>query len=63
VGAAGHDRAWLAVAAANTRARRFYARQGWIDEGGFDYLAAGPDGPIPVPSHRYAVSVAVPRSG
>ncbi|MGK4907863.1 N-acetyltransferase family protein [Streptomyces albus] len=54
VGENGHDRAWLAVATGNARARRFYARQGWFDEGPFDYPAAGPEGPIAVPCHRYA---------
>jgi GNAT superfamily N-acetyltransferase len=49
----GHDRAWLAVATGNARARRFYERQSWTDEGPFDYPAGGPDGPIPVPCHRY----------
>ena len=53
----GHSRAWLAVATGNDRARRFYARNGWVDEGPFDYLAAGPTGPIPVPCHRYAKQV------
>lgn len=49
----GHDRAWLAVVAGNARARRFYAKHGWIDDGAFDYHAAADDGPIPVPAHRY----------
>jgi ribosomal protein S18 acetylase RimI-like enzyme len=49
----GHERAWLAVVAGNERARRFYSRQGWIDEGLFDHQAAGPAGPITVPAHRY----------
>jgi GNAT superfamily N-acetyltransferase len=49
----GHARAWLAVVAGNTRARRFYERRGWADEGPFDYHAAGGTGPILVPSHRY----------
>ena len=53
VAAAGHDRAWLAVVAGNARARRFYQRNGWLDEGPFDYLASSAEGPIPVPSHRY----------
>ncbi len=53
----GHDRAWLAVVAGNERARRFYARCGWEDEGPFDYAAAGSDGPIAVPCHRYAKDV------
>lgn len=54
VAANGHDRAWLAVVAGNARARAFYERAGWHDEGMFDYQAAGPDGPIAVPCHRYA---------
>ena len=33
VAAAGHDTAWLAVATGNARARRFYERCGWVDEG------------------------------
>jgi GNAT superfamily N-acetyltransferase len=33
------DQAWLAVVAGNARARRFYARQGWVDSGAFDYPA------------------------
>ena len=53
----GHDTAWLAVVAGNERARRFYAKRGWVDEGPFDYQAHGPDGPIKVPSHRYAKAV------
>ena len=53
VAANGHDRAWLAVAPGNARARRFYERRGWIDEGLFDYPAATADGPMPVPCHRY----------
>lgn len=49
----GHARAWLAVVAGNTRARRFYERNGWSDDGLFDYTARTERGPIPVPSHRY----------
>ena len=44
VAAAGHPQAWLAVVPGNTRARRFYERSGWADEGGFDYRA----GPVVV---------------
>lgn len=51
--ASGHARAWLAVVGPNLRARRFYERQGWTDEGPFEHLAPGADGPIPVPTHRY----------
>jgi ribosomal protein S18 acetylase RimI-like enzyme len=50
---AGHSRAWLAVVAGNARARRFYERRGWTDEGLFEYAAAGDHGSIAVPSHRY----------
>jgi GNAT superfamily N-acetyltransferase len=50
VAAAGHARAWLAVVPGNARARRFYERSGWTDEGPFDYLA----GTVAVPCHRYA---------
>ncbi len=57
VAANGHHRAWLAVATGNERARRFYARQGWADEGAFDYPATGIEEPIPVPCHRYVLEV------
>jgi GNAT superfamily N-acetyltransferase len=53
VRANGHDTAWLAVVAGNTRARAFYERAGWVDEGPFDYAAAAEDGPIAVPCRRY----------
>ena len=51
--AAGHPRAWLAVVAGNARARRFYERRGWVDDGPLVYPAEGPGGPIEVPAHRY----------
>lgn len=54
VGANGHRKAWLAVVAGNARARAFYERAGWVDEGPFLYAAAAEDGPIDVPCHRYA---------
>jgi GNAT superfamily N-acetyltransferase len=57
VAAGGHRRAWLAVAAGNARARRFYERSGWTDEGPFDYAAAIPGGTLPVPCHRYVKPV------
>lgn len=57
VAAAGHQRAWLAVVAGNTRARRFYERSGWVDEGPFDYPVAVAGGTIAVPAHRYAKPV------
>ena len=57
VAAGGHRRAWLAVASGNARARSFYERAGWIDEGAFEYAAEGPDGPIAVACHRYSTRV------
>ncbi|MBP2184665.1 GNAT family N-acetyltransferase [Amycolatopsis magusensis] len=53
VAANGHRGAWLAVVAGNVRARRFYERRGWTDEGPFDHAAPHEDGPIPTPAHRY----------
>ena len=50
----GHAAAWLAVADGNARARSFYERAGWRDEGGFNYAAAVEDGSsIAVPCRRY----------
>ena len=51
--AAGHSRAWLAVVGGNARARRFYERRGWVDNGPLVYPAEGANGPIEVPAHRY----------
>jgi ribosomal protein S18 acetylase RimI-like enzyme len=53
VGANGYAAAWLAVVAGNARARRFYERRGWHDDGPFDYAAATSTGPVPVPCRRY----------
>lgn len=49
----GHAAGWLAVVAGNERARAFYHKRGWRDDGPIAYLAAGLDGPIEIPSHRY----------
>lgn len=57
VRANGHSKAWLAVVAGNARARAFYERRGWHDEGPFTYAAATEDGPIDVPCHRYTKDV------
>ncbi|GIJ66780.1 GNAT family N-acetyltransferase [Virgisporangium ochraceum] len=54
VAAGGHGRAWLAVVAGNTRARRFYERHGWADEGPFEHHAPGG---VAVPAHRYVKRV------
>jgi GNAT superfamily N-acetyltransferase len=53
VQANGHSTAWLAVVPGNARARAFYERNGWHDEGAFDYAATTEQGPIPVPCRRY----------
>ncbi|WP_328401205.1 GNAT family N-acetyltransferase [Nocardia sp. NBC_00403] len=58
VRANGYQRAWLAVVPGNIRARKFYARNGWSDEGPFAHLAPGPDGPVSVPCHRYVKRLA-----
>lgn len=49
-----YPRTWLAVVAGNTRARRFYERCGWSDEGALDYAAQIGGGTINVPCRRYA---------
>lgn len=58
VASKGYAKAWLAVVNGNARARRFYERNGWSDEGLFEYLAASDSGPIHVPCHRYVKRVA-----
>jgi ribosomal protein S18 acetylase RimI-like enzyme len=51
--AARFDRAWLTVASGNTRARHFYARQGWRDVGGVDFPLPAGDSVVIVPARRY----------
>ncbi|WP_217700791.1 GNAT family N-acetyltransferase [Krasilnikoviella flava] len=53
VRASGHARAWLAVATGNTAGRRFYARQGWVDEGRFAHRAPVDGGTVEVDCHRF----------
>jgi len=53
IGQGGRRTAWLAVVAGNTRARRFYARSGWLDRGPFTYQAQTATGTVSVPAHRY----------
>lgn len=57
VAANGHGRAWLAVVPGNARARRFYERSGWSDEGVFAYQATVEGGTLAVPCHRYVKPV------
>jgi ribosomal protein S18 acetylase RimI-like enzyme len=56
--AARHDRAWLAVAVGNARARRFYTRQGWTDAASIDYEAEIAGGTLTVACRRYEKRVA-----
>lgn len=60
VAANGHEQAWLAVVGGNARARRFYERNGWTDQGRVDYRAAAPNGTVLVASHRYVKRVTPP---
>src|SRR5262245_61588071 len=57
VAAGGHGAAWLAVVPGNARARAFYEKAGWHDEGPFDYPAGTEIGPIAVRCHRYIKTV------
>jgi GNAT superfamily N-acetyltransferase len=52
-----HDRAWLAVVAANARARRFYAGRGWADAGPRGYQARTGSGTVTVAVRRYQKQV------
>ncbi|AEW98290.1 GNAT family N-acetyltransferase [Streptantibioticus cattleyicolor] len=57
VAAGGHRRAWLVVVPGNARARAFYARQGWTDEGPYDHVAPDGQEAVTVPTHRYVKPV------
>lgn len=49
----GHRSAWLAVVSGNARARAFYKRRGWRDDGPFSYEAAAEPMPVAVMCQRY----------
>lgn len=53
VAAAGHGTAWLAVVAGNARARRFYERCGWRDEGDLPYEVTAGGETFVSPCRRY----------
>jgi NAD(P)-dependent dehydrogenase (short-subunit alcohol dehydrogenase family)/predicted GNAT family acetyltransferase len=54
----GFREAWLAVVPSNTRARAFYQKAGWTDQGPFTYAAYSDGGPISITAHRYTKDVA-----
>ena len=49
----GHTSAWLAVVEGNVRARAFYERTGWVDDGPFVYAAHTEEGDMDIPCRRY----------
>lgn len=54
---AGHAHPWLAVVPGNARARRFYERHGWTDEGPFDHrVEVAPGVTVDVPCRRYRLT-------
>ena len=53
----GFSSAWLAVVAGNERARRFYERNGWVDDGELSYVTAFEHGTVEVPCRRYVKDV------
>jgi putative acetyltransferase len=57
VAAAGHETAWLAVVTGNARARRFYERQGWTDEGDLTYEVEAGGATYVSPCRRYVKPV------
>lgn len=50
---AGHRLGWLAVVAGNARARRFYERRGWVDEGDLAYEVVAGGATYISPCRRY----------
>jgi putative acetyltransferase len=57
VAAGGHDVAWLAVVEGNARARAFYERQGWRDEGDLPYEVTAGGQTFISPCRRYVTRV------
>lgn len=55
--AASYDAAWLAVVAGNARARRFYERRGWTDEGALPYEVEAGRATFISPCRRYTKRV------
>lgn len=57
VAAGGHEVAWLAVVAGNARARRFYERCGWRDDGDLPYEVTAGGETFVSPCRRYVKAV------
>ena len=57
VAAGGHAQAWLAVVAGNARARRFYEKSGWVDEGDLPYEVTAGGQTWTSPCRRYVKRV------
>jgi GNAT superfamily N-acetyltransferase len=55
--AAEHDTAWLAVVTGNARARRFYEKHGWVDEGDLPYEVTAGGERFVSPCRRYTKRV------
>jgi len=53
----GHEVAWLAVVAGNDRARAFYAKHGWADEGDLPYPVTAGGQDFISPCRRYTKRV------
>ncbi|KRF36184.1 GNAT family N-acetyltransferase [Nocardioides sp. Soil805] len=58
VAEAGHPTAWLAVVVGNARARSFYARRGWRDEGDLPYEVVALGERFTSPCRRYVKDLA-----
>ncbi len=59
---AGHPEAWLAVVEGYARARAFYERAGWSDDGPDSYPAEAGDGVVEVPVRKYIRSLREPTA-
>jgi GNAT superfamily N-acetyltransferase len=57
VASAGHGEAWLAVVEGNARARRFYERRGWHDDGALPYEVVSGGRTLISPCRRYGFSI------
>lgn len=53
----GREVAWLAVVVGNSRARRFYEKQGWVDEGDLAYEVSAGGETFVSPCRRYVKRV------